>query len=288
MVVQWYFGLTWDRGSIARYEDGSLSVLTMMLYIFGPSYCPEERDAGSPFQQFFLDVMVWFSSHSAIPTPANAFNTGASSLELGVSATQVVDALRYCADFPAIAKQHRPWGAMRCAWFSVSLRYGASVILDTATAWLLETMLFTFHKTCPDLALLIGTDPAGWGSQTLPSVLRRLEAVRRRSVDGSEASIDFDTAPALDAHLRSRRPVLLQLIDEYPDVAERIRVALSNKPTESGLMPILKISSTSIDAGASVSQTFASAAGNVKSGASYIGIRKDVMAFKSNGGSPVD
>ena len=80
----------------------------------------------------------------------------------------------------------------------------------------------------------------------------------------------------------------LQLIDEYPDVAERIRVALSNKPTESGLMPILKISSTSIDAGASVSQTFASAAGNVKSGASYIGIRKDVMAFKSNGGSPVD
>ena len=53
-------------------------------------------------------------------------------------------------------------------------------------------------------------------------------------------------------------------------------------------MPILKISSTSIDAGASVSQTFASAAGNVKSGASYIGIRKDVMAFKLNGGSPID
>jgi hypothetical protein len=259
-----------------------------MIYIAGPCSCPEERDAGSPFQHFFLDVMVWFSSHSAIPTLANAFNTGASFLELGVSATQVVDALRYCADFPAIAKQHRPWGAMRCAWFSVSLRYGSSVILDTSTAWLLETMLFTFHKTCPDLALLIGTDPASWGSQTLPSVLRRLESVRRRSVDGSEASIDFDTAPALDAHLRSRRPVLLQLIDEYPDVAERIRVALSNKPIESGLMPILKISSTFIDAGGSDSQTFASAAGNVKSGASYIGIRKDVMAFKLNGGSPVE
>jgi hypothetical protein len=160
MAVQWFFCLTWDRGSIARYDDGSLSVLAMMIYTAGPSHCPEERDAGSPFQQFFLDVMVWFSSHSAIPTPANAFNTGASILVWGVSATQVVDALRYCADFPAIAKQHRPWGAMRCAWFSVSLRYGASVILDTSTAWLLETMLFTFHKTCPDLALLIGTDPA--------------------------------------------------------------------------------------------------------------------------------
>ena len=83
----------------------------------------------------------------------------------------------------------------------MSLRYGSSVILDTLTAWLLETMLFTFHKTCPDLALLIGTYPAGWGSQTLPSVLRRLESVRRRSVDGSEASIDVDTAPAQDAHI---------------------------------------------------------------------------------------
>jgi hypothetical protein len=119
MTVQWFFCLTWDRGSIARYEDGSFSVLTMMLYIFCPCYCPEERDAGSLFQQFFLDVMVWFSSHSAIPTPANAFNTGASFLALGVSATQVVDALRYCADFPAIAKQHRPWGAMCCAWFTM-------------------------------------------------------------------------------------------------------------------------------------------------------------------------
>ena len=279
--VQWLFGLEWKRGSIVRYEDGSLDMANFLSYFFGYFWSDAGTNVGSPFQQSLATLERWVVDTPQVLEPHAAFDVRASTAELRVAAEQLLESLRFCI-VPAVADQYREVGLHCVTWLATCLRFGTCVLSNSPTSWLLETMVSSLPKTCPNLSRLIGTDATAWEDSSLSNLLRRFEFARRAGAASGNSTIqvDYDSALNLELYLKSRSSAVAALVTEFPDDRERIRVVLDNTTSPGGISPILRPTVSDADGAGDAAKSFAVQAGMVKNQSSHIGIRSDVNALR--------
>ena len=78
----------------------------------------------------------------------------------------------------------------------------------------------------PWLLKLVGDSSDAWGG-SLVSLLRSIERLRRKD-EATPVEIDMDTIPAIENFLVQRSAAVEAIVDDYPDLHERINHVLSS------------------------------------------------------------
>lgn len=280
---QWVKGIKFSRSSLAD-RNGELTAWRKLAQFIGSRYGVDACKAGSVYLRTLAELTTWLLKKS--PDSIKGFMRNISENLAPEKITSIAGyfsaSIRNITGFPLHLDAHLQSAEEKMQFLQDHLIFYSADPSNTLMAELFNRYAFNIIALSPTLAMLLGKDEAAWPYQ-LPQMLSELDPKQ------GDYKLDVAIIGRVEAWLKLKIPLIKELCVEHEfDVGARLAGVLggnSNTSQPSAPATSMTAPSTTVDVimGADAdTSSFVKMAKDFKNSCSYVGIKRDVIAARSN------